>query len=79
MICLDTTQHQFRVRPPCIVVVCLDWLLGEVAWLPQIARKPLSRKHSEMIVDRPLGFGLHEKITLGKDEYTMVGINGISL
>ncbi len=69
-----TIQRQHHGLPLRMVVVGLDWPVDKGAWLPLIAGRPLSQGHYEMIADKSLGLGLHEKIRLGKDEYTVVGL-----
>jgi putative ABC transport system permease protein len=44
-----------------------------------IAGRPLAQNHYEMIADKTLGLRLNEKIKLGKETYTIVGItNGMA-
>ena len=39
-----------------------------------MAGRPLAQNHYEMIADKTLGLRLHERIKLGKETYTIVGI-----
>ena len=39
-----------------------------------IAGRPLAQNHFEMVADKSLGLALGEKIELGKDTYTVVGL-----
>jgi putative ABC transport system permease protein len=57
-----------------MVVVGLDWPVDKGEWLPLIAGRPFSQGHYEMIADTSLGLDLRERIALGKDEYTVVGL-----
>ena len=43
-------------------------------WPRLVAGRPLAQNHYEMVADRTLGFRLHERIKLGKEIYTIVGI-----
>jgi len=43
-------------------------------WLRLIAGCPLAQGHFEMIADKIIGFELGDKIPLGKDVYTVVGV-----
>jgi putative ABC transport system permease protein len=42
--------------------------------LPIIAGRPLGQNHFEMVADRVVGLTLGERLRLGKDVYTVVGI-----
>lgn len=57
-----------------ISIVGLDWPEDRGNWIPLIAGKPLSQGHFQLIADKSLGLGLGEKLKLGKDTYTVVGI-----
>jgi putative ABC transport system permease protein len=52
----------------------LDWPFDKGEWLPIIAGRPLAQNHFEMIADRVTGLSLGERVRLGKDVYTVVGI-----
>lgn len=69
-----TIQRELRGLPLRMVVVGLDWPVDKGAWLPLIAGRPLARGHYEMIADKSLGLELGERIPLGKEIYTVVGI-----
>lgn len=69
-----TIQREHLGRPLRMVVVGLDWPVDNGAWLPLTAGRPLEQGHFEMIADSSLGLGLHSKVELGKDEYTVVGL-----
>jgi putative ABC transport system permease protein len=55
-------------------VLGLSWPTDKGEWLPLVSGRPLARNHFEIIVDKTLGFQLHETIKLGKETYTVVGI-----
>lgn len=69
-----TIQRQRGEKPLRMSVLGLSWPMDKGEWLPFIAGRPLSQNHYEMIADRSLGFRLQERIRLGKETYTVVGI-----
>ena len=52
----------------------LSWPDDRGAWLPLVAGRRIESAHYEMIVDQILGLGLGDKVKLGKNVYTVVGI-----
>jgi len=71
-----TIQRQHDGKPLRMSVLGLSWPLDKGEWLPLIAGRPLRQNHFEMIADKTLGLRLHERIRLGKETYTVVGITG---
>jgi putative ABC transport system permease protein len=69
-----TIQRQHDGKPLRMSVLGLSWPTDKGEWLPLVSGRPLARNHFEMIVDKTLGFQLHETIKLGKETYTVVGI-----
>lgn len=69
-----TIQRRHNDKPLRMSVLGLSWPTDKGEWLPLIAGRPLSQNHFEIIVDKSLGFQLHERIKLGKESYTVVGI-----
>ena len=69
-----TIQRQYNGKPLRMSVLGLSWPLDKGEWLPLIAGRPLGQNHYEMVADKTLGLRLHERITLGKETYTVVGI-----
>ncbi len=67
-------QRQHNDKPLRIAVLGLDWPSDRGEWLPLIAGRPLAQNHFEMIADRTLGLGLGERVPLGKETYTVVGL-----
>jgi putative ABC transport system permease protein len=63
-----------RGKPLRMSVLGLSWPLDKGEWLPLIAGRRWRQNHFEMIADKTLGLRLHERITLGKETYTVVGI-----
>ena len=70
----DTIQRERSGKPLRISVLGLSWPLDKGEWLPLVAGRPLAQNHYEMVADKTLDFRLHERIKLGKDTYTIVGI-----
>lgn len=69
-----TIQRQHAGKPLRMSVLGLSWPTDKGEWVPLVSGRPLVRNHFEIIVDKTLGFQLHETIKLGKDTYTVVGI-----
>lgn len=70
-----TVQRQLpNGRPLRFTAIGLSWPddLGE--HLPIIEGRPLAQPHWECLVDRSLGLSVGERIPLGRDVYTVVGI-----
>ncbi len=71
-----TIQREHGGRPLRMFVQGLDWPEDRGEWLPLIAGRPLGAAHYEMIADLSLGLSLGERVALGKDVYTVVGMTG---
>ncbi|HLA85246.1 MAG TPA: ABC transporter permease [Thermoguttaceae bacterium] len=69
-----TIQRQHDGRPLRMSVLGLSWPADKGEWLPLVAGRPLGRNHYEMVADKTLGLRLHERIKLGKETYSVVGI-----
>ncbi len=70
-----TIQRERDGRPLRITVLGLDWPTDKGEWILLIAGRPLARNHYEMIADKTLGMRLGERIRLGKNTFTVVGIS----
>ena len=70
-----TIQREYDGKPLRIAVLGLSWPTDRGEWVPLIAGRPLAQNHFEMIADRTLGLRLGERIRLGKETYTVVGIS----
>ncbi len=71
-------QREHHGRPLRMNVHGLAWPEDKGTWVTLIAGRPLARAHYELIADASLGLNLGEKLVLGKDTYTVVGIaNGM--
>ncbi len=69
-----TVQRERDGKPLRISVTGLDWPTDTGEWLPLVEGRPLGQNHYEMIADRSLRLALGERVKLGKDTYTVVGI-----
>jgi len=69
-----TVQREVRGRPFRMFVQGLDWPDDKGEWLRLAAGRPLGQAHYEVIADKILGFELGDKMRLGKDVYTVVGL-----
>jgi putative ABC transport system permease protein len=69
-----TIQREYRGKPLRIVVQGLSWPDDKGEWLPILSGRPLGAAHYEMIADRILGLHVGDRLPLGKDVYTVVGV-----
>jgi len=69
-----TIQREHRGQPLRIAVLGLDWPTDRGQWLPLVAGRSLAQSHYEMVADRTLGLALGERIPLGKEIFTVVGL-----
>jgi putative ABC transport system permease protein len=69
-----TIQREHGGKPLRMSVLGLSWPQDKGQWLPLVAGRPLGQSHYEMIADQTLGLRLGERIRLGKDTYTVVGV-----
>jgi len=70
-----TIQREYQGKPLRMAVLGLSWPTDRGEWVPLVAGRPLARSHYEMIVDKTLKLPLGQRIRLGKDTYTVVGIS----
>lgn len=71
---LHTIQRQYAGKPLRMTVLGLSWPTDKGEWLPLISGRPLAQNHFEIIVDKTLGYQLHQSIKLGKETYKVVGV-----
>jgi len=71
-----TMQRDLAGKPLRMTIQGLSWPQDRGDWLPLIAGRRLEDAHFEMIADKSLGLGLGQRIRLGKDTYTVVGLTG---
>lgn len=69
-----TIQRQRHGRPLRIAIVGLSWPNDRGEWLPLVAGRPLAQNHYELVADRSLGLRVGERLALGRETYTVVGI-----
>ena len=69
-----TIQRQIEGHPLRMGVLGVSWPVDKGEWLPLIAGGPLRQAHFEMIADQKLGLYIGERLKLGKETYTVVGI-----
>ena len=69
-----TIQRKNNGKRLRMTIVGLDWPVDKGEWVPMIAGRKLNQNHYEMIADKSLGLRLGEKITLGKNTYSVVRI-----
>lgn len=69
-----TVQRQHDGKPLRVAVLGLDWPTDRGEWLPLVAGRPLAQNHFEMVADRTLGLALGDRVPLGKETYTVVGL-----
>jgi len=55
-------------------VLGLSWPADRGTWLPLVAGRALAQNHFELIADEKLGLRLGERLRLGQDMYTVVGV-----
>ncbi len=70
-----TIQRQNNIGKQLrMTIVGLDWPIDKGEWVVLESGRILNQNHYEMIADTSLGLNLGEKIKLGKNTYTVVGI-----
>ncbi len=69
-----TIQRERAGRPLRLAIQGLVWPYDTGAWLPLAAGRSLGQAHYEMVADLSLGLKLGERLRLGKDFYTVVGL-----
>jgi putative ABC transport system permease protein len=69
-----TIQRRNKGKRLRMTVVGLDWPIDKGKWVPLVSGRILNQNHYEMIADKSLDLHLGEKIKLGKNTYTVVGI-----
>ncbi len=69
-----TVQREHAGRPLRMGVLGLGWPTDRGERLPIVAGRPLAQSHYEVIADATLGLALGERLRLGKETYTVVGL-----
>ena len=69
-----TVQRSYKGKPLRLTLQGLDWPLDRGLWLPIASGRGLGQAHYEMVVDKTAGLQVGDKLKLGKDIYTVVGL-----
>lgn len=69
-----TIQREHNGKPFRMAVLGLSWPGDKGEWVPLRSGRALGQNHFEMITDETLGLHLGERLALGKETYTVVGI-----
>jgi len=67
-------QREYKGKPLRMNVQGLAWPEDKGHWVKLVAGRSLGQAHYEMIADVALGLQLGDKLDLGKDTYTVVGL-----
>ncbi|MFM1944940.1 MAG: hypothetical protein RI897_3922 [Verrucomicrobiota bacterium] len=67
-------QREHEGRPLRMNIHGLSWPEDRGEWVTLVAGRALGQAHYEMIADASLGLALGERLELGKDSYTVVGV-----
>jgi putative ABC transport system permease protein len=69
-----TIQREKEGLPLRMGVLGISWPVDKGEWLPLVAGRPLMQSRFEMIADQKLELRIGERLKLGKDMFTVVGI-----
>jgi len=69
-----TVQREYRGKLLRLNIQGLSWPADRGVWLTIIAGRTLGQAHYEMVVDKSAGLDIGDRIPLGKDTYTVVGL-----
>jgi putative ABC transport system permease protein len=69
-----TIQREYHGKPLRLTIQGLSWPADDGQWLPLIAGRILGQAHYEIVVDKSSGLMLGDRIPLGKNIYTVVGL-----
>ncbi len=73
--CVSTIiQRHYQGRSLRMSIFGLDWPTDKGAWLPVVAGRALAQNHYELVADRIVGLEVGDRIRLGKETYTVVGL-----
>jgi putative ABC transport system permease protein len=70
-----TIQRMHEGQPLRTTVVGLSWPWDKGQWAPLVAGRWLAQSHFEMIADESLDLHLQERVRLGREIYTVVGVS----
>jgi putative ABC transport system permease protein len=69
-----TIQRESEGKPLRMAVLGLSWPTDRGEWVPLVSGRTLAQNHFEMIADASLGLRLGQRVSLGKETYTVVGL-----
>jgi putative ABC transport system permease protein len=69
-----TIQRSYKGKPLRLTLQGLDWPADRGLWLPIAAGRGLGQAHYEIVPDKSSGLSLGDKLTLGKDIFTVIGL-----
>lgn len=70
-----TIQREHEGKPLRMAVLGLSWPGDKGEWVPLRSGRALGQSHFEMIADETLGLRLGERVKLGKETHTVVGVS----
>lgn len=70
----NNIQRSYKGKPLRLNLQGLDWPVDKGQWLPITAGRNLGQSRYEMVADVSGGLDVGDKLTLGKDIYTVVGL-----
>jgi putative ABC transport system permease protein len=69
-----TLQRDLGGRNLRFDLLGVSWPEDRGEWLPIVGGRGLAQNHFEMVADQSLGFQPHQRVRLGKETYTIVGL-----
>jgi len=69
-----TIQRSYGGKPLRLTIQGLDWPADSGLWLPISAGRSLGQAHYELVADNSSGLKVGDKLALGKDVFTVVGL-----
>ncbi|HCE44864.1 MAG TPA: ABC transporter permease [Lentisphaeria bacterium] len=69
-----TIQREYRGRPLRLTIQGLSWPADRGQWLPIFSGRTIGQAHYEMVADKSSGLNVGDRIPLGKNIYTVVGL-----
>ncbi|MBB3390573.1 multidrug efflux pump subunit AcrA (membrane-fusion protein) [Rhizobium sp. BK275] len=71
--CRSASNSPFAIDS-CASITGVDYPKDRGEWVPLTAGRHLENGHFEAIADASIGFGLGDRVRLGQDDYTIVGL-----
>jgi putative ABC transport system permease protein len=69
-----TIQREYRGKPLRLTLQGLSWPADRGEWLPLFSGRILGQAHYEMVADKSSGLAIGDRVPLGKNLYTVVGL-----